>query len=223
MPKKQSQTLGTQCPRYGQPVPSTWSVDAQYMVSKCPCNGHQETSPWILFNWNSRHFSTTIPAFPDINLRMGSSWYFYETLMILLIKTSEKSHFYILLSIKRLYHYSLPKMRLWDFFSQKKLFHIIVNKGFDRTKLAISFKKLLRIKKSRDSASRSRFLSERNKRRAAYKQLQTYQAEVGFLGILMLLNVKCSLFKDIFYINMQKKEKFCVYLSPLCSPNKKGL
>ena len=31
----------------------------------------------------------------------------------------------------------------------------------------------------------------------------------------MLQNVKCSLFKDIFYIKMQKEQKFCVYLRPL--------
>ena len=45
--QKQSQTLGTLCPWCGQPVPSTWSFDAQYMVSKCPCNGHQETMDLI--------------------------------------------------------------------------------------------------------------------------------------------------------------------------------
>ena len=31
----------------------------------------------------------------------------------------------------------------------------------------------------------------------------------------MLQNVKYSLFKDIFYIKMQKERKFCVYLRPL--------
>ena len=46
--QKQSKTLGTLCPWRGQPVPRTWSLDAQYMVSKCPCNGHQETLPMDL-------------------------------------------------------------------------------------------------------------------------------------------------------------------------------
>ena len=34
--QKSSQTLGTRCPKFGQQMPNTWSVDAHHVGSECP-------------------------------------------------------------------------------------------------------------------------------------------------------------------------------------------
>ena len=42
--QKSSQTLGTRCPKFGQQMPNTWSVDAHHVGSECPPNGHRQTN-----------------------------------------------------------------------------------------------------------------------------------------------------------------------------------
>ena len=42
--QKPSQTLGTRCPKFGQQMPNTWSVDAHHVGSECPPNGHRQTN-----------------------------------------------------------------------------------------------------------------------------------------------------------------------------------
>ena len=42
--QKPFQTLGTQCPHYGQQMPNTWAIDAHHVGSECPPNGHRQTN-----------------------------------------------------------------------------------------------------------------------------------------------------------------------------------